>query len=375
MPPRVAIAHDYLVDSGGAERVVLALHEQFPAAPIFTSVHDRRTTFPAINALDIRTSFLQRLPVRKSNYKLLLPLYPIAFESFDFSEYDIVISSSSSFAKGVITSPDTLHVCYCYTPPRFAWRYHEYVAQERLGRMQRLFISLVVHYLRGWDSAAAQRVDHFVAISGITARRIWKNYRRESTIIAPPVHVERFQPSSDIGDYYLIVSRLAPYKRIDLAVQAFNQLHLPLKIVGAGEDEPRLKSMANANVEFLGHMPEDRLAEIYAHSRAVIFPGAEDFGIVPLEANAAGRPVIAYAAGGALETVKQGVTGAFFRTPTAESLAQVVAETDVMAFDAQVVRSHALQYSKECFKERIAGFVECKWNERQSLSHPAGSTE
>ncbi len=375
MPPRVAIVHDYLVDSGGAERVVLALHEQFPDAPIFTSVHDPRTTFPAINALDIRTTFLQRLPVRKSNYKLLLPFYPLAFESFDLSDYDIVISSSSSFAKGVITSPETLHVSYCHTPPRFAWRFHEYIEQEQLGRIKQLVIAGIVHYLRNWDFAAAQRVDCFVANSSITARRIQKNYRRDAVIIPPPVQVDRFEPSPDIGDYYLVVSRLAPYKRIDLAVQSFNQLHLPLKIVGAGVDAPRLKAMAYANVEFLGHLPEEQLAKLYAHSRAVIFPGMEDFGIVPLEANAAGRPVIAFAAGGALETVKQGLTGAFFCAPTVESLAKVVADTDVMAFDTQVMRQHALQFSKECFKERIAAFVQCEWNERQSLSLPAGSAE
>ncbi len=373
-PPRVAIVHDYLVDSGGAERVVLALHEQFPQAPIFTSVHDRLTTFPAINALDIRTSFLQRLPVRKSNYKLLLPFYPIAFESFDLSEYDILISSSSSFAKGVIAAPNTLHVCYCHTPPRFAWRFHEYIEREQLSRLKRFFVSGIVRYLRNWDFAAAQRVDVFVANSNSTAQRIQENYRRDATVIPPPVEVEFFEPTSEIGDYYLIVSRLAPYKRIDLAVQAFNQLRLPLKVVGAGEDTPRLKSIANANIQFLGPVPEHQLAGLYAHSRAVIFPGVEDFGIVPLEANAAGRPVIAYAAGGALETVKPGITGAFFRAPTAEALAQVVAETDVTVFDPQLLRQHALQYSKECFKERIAGFVQSKWQDRQSL-HPAGSAE
>ncbi len=375
MPPRIAIVHDYLVDSGGAERVVLALHEQFPDAPIYTSVHDRHTTFPAINTLDIRTSFLQRLPVRKGNYKFLLPFYPVAFESLDLSGYDIVISSCSSFAKGVITGPDTLHICYCYTPPRFAWRYHEYTAQEQLGTLQRLLISTLVHPLRTWDFAAAQRVDHFVAISGITARRIWKDYRRESTIIAPPVDVDRFEPSAEIGDYYLIVSRLAPYKRIDLAVEAFNHLQLPLKVVGAGADAARLRAMANRNIEFLGHLEESRLAELYAHSRAVIFPGVEDFGIVPLEANAAGRPVIAFAAGGALETVKERITGVFFREATADALARAVSATDVMAFDAQVMRHHALQYGKACFKERIAGFVQSKWNEQQSQGPQVSPTE
>ena len=361
MKPRVAIAHDYLVDSGGAERVVIALHEQFPDAPIFTSVVDPRTTFPIFNTLDIRASFLQRLPVRKSNYKLLLPFFPLAFESFDLSDYDVVISSASAFAKGVITSSDTLHVCYCYTPPRFAWRYHEYVAQENLGRLQRLLISWVAHYLRGWDFAAAQRVDEFVSVSEITRRRVQKNYRRESVVIYPPVDVESYTPRSEIGDYYLIVSRLAPYKRIDIAVQAFNDLGLPLKIVGAGIDAPRLRAMAKSNIEFLGHVPQNQLADLYASARAIIFPGVEDFGLVPLEANAAGRPVIAFAAAGALETVIDGVTGVFFREQTPDALASAVRETDVNRFDARVLRAHAEQFSKTQFQKQLAAFVEEKW--------------
>ncbi len=362
---KVAIAHDYLVDSGGAERVVIALHEQYPDAPIFTSVFDPQTTFAIFRGLDVRTSFLQRLPVRKSNYKLLLPSFPLAFESFDLAEYDVVISSASAFAKGVVTLPDALHVCYCHTPPRFAWRFHEYVAQEGMGRVKRAVIQLIVHYLRLWDYAAAQRVDFFVANSRATARRIQKNYRRDSVVIYPPVDAESFVPTHDLGDYYLIVSRLAPYKRIDLAVEAFNELRLPLKIVGAGVDETRLRKIAQSNVEFLGHVPHDQLAQLYARCRAVIFPGAEDFGIVPLEASAAGRPVIAYAAAGALETVIEGVTGTFFRAQTAEALAQVVAATDVTRFDARVLVEHAGRFSKTHFKEQMARFVEEKWNEQR----------
>jgi len=364
MKPRVAIVHDYLVDSGGAERVVIALHEQYPDAPIYTSVMDAQTTFADLRAMNVRTSFLQHLPVRKSNYKFLLPFFPLAFESFDFSEYDVVISSASAFAKGVLTSSDTLHVCYCHTPPRFAWRFYEYVAQEQMGRVKQPVVQLIVHYLRGWDYAAAQRVDEFIANSQATARRIRKNYRRESVVIHPPVAVEAFAPRDDIGDYYLIVSRLAPYKRIDLAVQAFDELRRPLKIVGAGSDAARLQKMASANVEFLGHVPQNRLADLYARCRAAVFPGVEDFGIVPLEANAAGRPVIAYAAAGALETVIDGVTGAFFREQTAAALAQAVRATDATQFDARALRQHAEQFSQARFKERIANFVEGKWQTR-----------
>ncbi len=364
MKPRVAIVHDYLVDSGGAERVVIALHELYPDAPIYTSVLDAQTTFPDFRAMDVRTSFLQRLPVRKSNYKFLLLFFPLAFESFDLSEYDIVISSASAFAKGVVTSSETLHACFCHTPPRFAWRLHEYVAQEQMGRVKQAFIQLIVHYLRGWDYAAAQRVDEFIANSQATARRIRKNYRRDSIVINPPVAVEAFAPCDDIGDYYLIVSRLAPYKRIDLAVQAFNELRVPLKIVGAGIDAARLQKMAAPNIEFLGHVPQNRLADLYARCRAVIFPGVEDFGIVPLEANAAGRPAIAFAAAGALETIVEGVTGAFFHEQTAAALAQVVRATDVTCFDARALRQHAEQFSQARFKERIARFVEEKWQSR-----------
>lgn len=361
MKPRVAIVHDYLVDTGGAERVVIALHEQYPAAPIYTSVIDPQTTFADFRAMDVRGSFLQRLPVRKRNYKFLLPLFPLAFESFDLSAFDIVISSASAFAKGVITAHDTLHVCYCHTPSRFAWRFHEYVAQEQMGRVKQAFIQLIVHYLRGWDWAAAQRVDQFVANSQVTARRIAKNYRRDAVVIPPPVEVEAFAPCADLGDYYLIVSRLAPYKRIDLAVQAFNEMRLPLKVVGAGADAARLQKMAAANIEFLGHVPLAQLRELYARARAIIFPGVEDFGLVPLEANAAGRPVIAFAAAGALETVIEGVTGAFFREQTTQALAETVRATDVTRFDPRVLRRHAEQFSKARFKERIANLVEEKW--------------
>lgn len=364
MRPRVAIVHDYLVDSGGAERVVIALHELYPDAPIFTSVMDPQTTFPDFRAMDVRPSFLQRLPVRKSNYKFLLPFFPLAFESFDLSDYDVILSSASAFAKGVIPSSDSLHLCYCHTPPRFAWRFHEYVAQEQMGRIKQAFIQLIVHYLRIWDYAAAQRVDEFIANSQATARRIRKNYRRDATVINPPVAVERFAPRDDIGDYYLIVSRLAPYKRIDIAVQAFNELRLPLKIIGAGIDATRLQKMASSNVELLGHVPQDRLVELYARCRAVIFPGVEDFGIVPLEANAAGRPVIAYAAAGALETIVDGVTGVFFYEQTVASLAQAVQDTDVMRFEARTMRQHAEQFSQTRFKARIANFVDEKWQTR-----------
>ncbi len=363
---RLAIVHDYLVDSGGAERVVLALHEQYPTAPIFTSVYDPRTTFSEFRALDVRTSFLQLPLVRKSNYKYLLPFYPRAFESFDLSGFDVIISSASAFGKGARIPRGALHVCYCHTPTRFIWRYDDYIAQEQIGAAQRLFIRAIVRWLKSWDYAAAQRVHHFIANSQATAQRIRDNYGRDSTIIHPPVDVDCFAPSDQIANYYLLVSRLAPYKRIDLAVEAFNRLGLPLKIVGAGADEARLRQMARDNVEFLGHVSQERLAQLMAQCRAFIFPGVEDFGIVAVEANAAGRPVIAYAAGGALETVIEGVTGAFFREQTADALANVIAQTDVTRFDARVMRAHAEKFSTARFRVRIEEFVSEKWREFQA---------
>jgi glycosyltransferase involved in cell wall biosynthesis len=363
---RVAIVHDYLVDSGGAERVVLALSEQYPAAPILTSVYDPRTTFAEFRTLDVRTSFLQLPFVRKSNYKYLLPFYPRAFESFDLSGFDVIISSASAFGKGAKIPRGGLHICYCHTPTRFIWRWDDYIAQEQIGHAQRLFIRAIVRGLKDWDRAAAQRVHHFIANSQATAQRIRDNYGRDSTIIHPPVDIEKFAPSDQIADYYLLVSRLAPYKRIDLAVEAFNKLGLPLKIVGAGVDAARLQRVARGNIEFLGHVPQAQLARLLAQCRAFIFPGVEDFGIVALEANAAGRPVIAYAAGGALETVSEGVTGAFFREQAADALADTIAQTDVTRFDARVMRAHAEEFSKARFKERISEFVNSQFAIRNS---------
>ncbi|MBI3914783.1 MAG: glycosyltransferase [Chloroflexi bacterium] len=364
---RVAIVHDYLVDSGGGERVVLALHELFPDAPIFTSVFDPRTTFSDFRALDVRPSFLQRLPVRKSNYKFLLPFYPRAFERFDFSGFDVILSSASAFAKGVIVPRGAPHICYCHTPTRFIWRFDEYIAQQETNALTRLFLRAVVRAQKKWDHAAAQRVDHFISNSQATARRIKEDYQCDSTIIPPPVDVAHFSPSPEIGDYYLVVSRLAPYKRIDIAVHAFNQLKLPLKIVGAGVDEARLRGIAQANIEFLGHVSQAELAWLYARARALIFPGEEDFGITPLEANASGRPVIAYAASGALDTVIENVTGNFFREQTPAALAEIVATADISQFDSSILRAHAEKFSQPHFKERIREFVNAKWRDRQAL--------
>jgi glycosyltransferase involved in cell wall biosynthesis len=284
----------------------------------------------------------------------------MAFEGFDLRGYDLVISNKSAFCHGVITPADAVHVCYCLTPTRFLWNYHSYVRHERIHPVAGALLSPILHNLRLWDRAAADRVEHFVAISETVRQRIRKFYRRDSVVIHPPVDVERFQVREDHEDYFLIVSRLIPYKRIDLAVEAFNISGLPLKIVGDGRDRSRLQAMAKPNIEFLGRVSADQLEEYLSRCRAFIFPGEEDFGIAPLEAQAAGRPVIAYAAGGALETVIEGATGVFFREQTAESLADAISDFDDGVFDSVTIRQHAEAFDKETFRDKLRAFVHDK---------------
>ncbi len=362
---RLAIVHDYLNQYGGAERVVEMLHRIYPSAPVFTSLYDARKMPATFRQMDVRTSFLQRLPLSRRAPKLLLPLYPAAFESLDLRHYDVVLSSSSAFAKGVITGPEALHVCYCHTPMRFAWRYHDYVEREGFSAPVRWLLGLIISRLRVWDVVTANTVDCFVANSHTVARRIRKAYGRSAEVIHPPVDCRRFRPADRIDDFFLIVSRLRAYKRIDIAVAAFNQLGLPLKIVGDGDDRGRLQHMAAPNVEFLGHRPDGDVAELLAQCQALIFPGEEDFGIAPLEAQAAGRPVIAYGAGGALETVVDGETGILFGEPTAEALAAAVRSFEPAKFDPARVRQHAEQFDVSVFERRITEFVAAKVREHK----------
>ncbi len=308
---RVALVHDYLNQMGGAEKVLLSLHELFPQAPIYTSMYEPKSVDRRFRSMDIRTTFMQRVPFVKRRHQPFLPLYPFAFERLDLRPYDLVISDSSAFAKGVITRPDALHVCYCHTPMRWAWNYEEYVERERLGATARLLLPPFITWLRQWDYATAARVDYFVANSPTVAARIAKYYRREAVFIPPPVDTSHFYEAPQHEDYFLIVSRLVPYKRIDLAVKAFTMLGLPLRIVGEGRDERRLRRLAGKNIRFLGHLSDDEMRSQMARCRALVFPGEEDFGITPVEAQASGRPVIAYGAGGALATVVEGSTGRY----------------------------------------------------------------
>ena len=306
---------------------------------------------------DIRTSCLQRLPWKRRTHRAALLLYPLAFESFDLSDYDVVISSSSSFAKGVITGPNTTHVCYTHAPMRFAWTTKSYMERENLFKPLRSLLTPCTHYLRNWDAVASLRVDQFVANSSIVARRIKKYYRADAQIVFPPVETSRFQIEKEIGNYYIIVSPAIPYKRIDLAVAAFTQLKIPLKIVGAGRGMKLLQGQAGPNVEFLGRVSDQELPKLLAHARGYIMPGEEDFGIAPVEANACGRPVIAFAAGGALDSQIDGVTGVLFPEQTVDSLCEAVCQAECCDYDPEFIRSHALKFDMAVFREKMMQVV------------------
>jgi len=358
---KVAIVHDWLNQRGGAENVLEALLEMFPKAPIYTSIYWPNKMPEAYRSWDIRTSFMDRLPIIRKHHQPFLPLYPLAFEQFDLRDYDVVISNKSAFCHGVITGADTLHICYCLTPTRFLWDYISYIQREELSRIVCWALPPFLNYLRLWDKAAADRVDHFIAISQAVRQRIKKYYGRESVVIYPPVNTAHYNFTEGANDYFLIVSRLIPYKRIDLAVNAFNQLKLPLVIVGEGRDMIRLQAIAKSNIKFLGRVPDDELRRILASCRAFIFPGLEDFGIAPVEAQAAGRPVIAYAGGGAVDTIIEGVTGTFFHEQTPQALADAVRSFDDTLYDPAVIRNHAMKFDIEVFKKKLIQFIEEKW--------------
>jgi glycosyltransferase involved in cell wall biosynthesis len=345
----------------------------FPQADIFTLVLDRNALPPSLRSRNFTTSFLQKIPGIRRHYKKLLPLFPLALEQFKLDEYDLVISSESGPAKGVLTGPHTCHICYCHTPMRYVWdMYHRYRAENRMGTVSRSIFSLTAHYMRVWDVAAAARVDYFVANSQNVAARILKHYRRRATVINPPVMVSAGYLSPEVGDYYLVVSQLAGYKRVDLAVEACNRLGRALRVVGEGEEYARLRSLAGPTVRFQGNLPDQEVRENYARCRALLFPGEEDFGIVPVEAQSFGRPVIAFGRGGALETVVGGFpansyapessTGVFFAEQSAESLAEAIRffEFNETRFSPAFIRRHAERFDVPRFKAEMRSFISFK---------------
>jgi len=355
---KTAIVVDWLTQMGGAERVVLAIKELFPEAPIYTTVYNPETVDKVFHSMDIRPSFIQKLPGARQSYQKYLPLMPTAVEQFDLSEFDLVISSSSSVAKGVVTRADTVHICYCHTPMRYAWDfYHEYLNGPDVGKLKRKLIPWLINYIRMWDRLTADRVDHFIANSHNVARRIKKHYRREATVIHPPVDVSFFTPVNEHEDFFLVVSRLVPYKRVDLAIKACNELQLPLRVIGVGPEFDRLKALAGPTVQMMGRLSEEDIKWHYARCRAFLFPGEEDFGITPLEAQASGRPVIAFGKGGALETVAANETGIFFEEQTVDSLVNAIINFKDDNFDRQAIRRHAESFDVIKFKERIKAFI------------------
>ena len=362
---KIALVHDWLNQIGGAEDVLENFVNLYPHAPLYTSLYWREQMPAHWQSWDIRTSFIDRLPFAHKKQQLYFPLYPFAFEQFDFSGYDVILSNKSGFCHGVISGPKTMHVCYCLTPTRYVWRYFQYAEQEQLDRITRLGLAPFLTFLRQWDRLAADRVDHFIAISAEIHRRIAKVYRRESTIIYPPVETTRFEPSNRLEDYYLFVGRLVPYRRIDLLIEAFNKMKRPLRIAGSGRDQERLESLAGPTIKFLGFVPDEDLPDLFARCRAFVFPGEEDFGIAPIQAMAAGRPVIAYAGGGALETVIPGQTGILFDEQTATAIINAVESLDTTQFSTAVIRRHAEQFDTAVFQQKIQQFIEQKYDDHQ----------
>lgn len=318
---------------------------------------------------DIHTSFINKLPFAQRFQQLYLPLYPMAFDAFDLRGYDLVLSNKSGFCHGVITEPETLHICYCLTPTRYIWRYNQYTERDNMRPLLKNGLTPFLHYMRLWDRLAADRVDHFVAISEAVRRRIVKYYRRDAEIIYPPVDTSRFASvtSEQVEDYYLFVGRLVPYRRLDLLIEAFNKLKKTLYIVGSGRDRERLESLSNSNINFLGFVSDNDLPKLVAKAKAFIWPGEEDFGIAPIQAMAAGRPVIAYAAGGALDTIIPEKTGILFSDQTVSGMIDAVERFEKHAWRPDELTRHAQQFDTAVFKHKLNSFIDKKLEEHKEV--------
>lgn len=356
---RIALIHDWLTGRRGGEKVLEVFAELFPDADIYTLFHIKGSQHPTIEKRKIFVSFLQKFPFIKTHYRNYLPLFPLAVESFDLTDYDLIISSSHCVAKGAIPGPDAIHLCYCFTPMRYAWdQFHYYFGKGRVSVVKRMFISPIISYLRVWDVASSSRVQSFAADSNYVARRIKKYYGRDAEVIHAPVDTDYFVLGEGRGDYFLIVSALVPYKRIDLAIEVFKKRKEKLIIVGTGPEFKKLRKVAPPNVYFAGNVSNGELLRLYQNARAFLLPGIEDFGIAPLEAQACGIPVIAFGKGGAVETVKNGETGILFYEQSPDSLNNAIDRLQNMEFNKFEIRKWAENFSYQNFKKRIREWIE-----------------
>lgn len=371
--PKIALVHDFLLYPGGAERVLKVLADMYPEAPIYTLLYNEEKIGDMFKGKDIRPSYLQKFPkFLRKHYRWLLPFFPVVPETFDFREYDLVISSSGAWTKGIVTKLDTTHVAYLHSPMRFVWDYNEKYLKEQ-KKKPGFFLKLVLNYLRVWDCLAAERPDYIIANSRYTQKRVAKYYRRESEIIYPPV-VSNQQPATSnqknvqekvtscellVTDYFLIVSRLSPYKKVDVAVEAFNKLGLPLVIIGQGSQEKYLRKIAGENIKILGWQDDETTRKYFQNARAFIFPCEDDFGIAPVEAMAHGVPVVAIRKGGVLETVQEGITGEFFDAQTPEVLADGIRRfmLNENKYDKNVIKARAAEFSEERFRKEMGEYV------------------
>lgn len=361
---RIALVFDWMTNQGGAEKVNLLLHRMFPTAPIFTSIFNKKN-LPGFEKAEIHTSFIQKLPFAKKRHQLYLNFMPYAYEQFDLSNFDIVISSSHACAKGIITKPETLHVCYCHTPMRYAWdNWQTYIKDYKANPLLKHFAKKSMHKLRMWDRLSAERVDYFLANSETTKKRISKYYKKSSTVLNPPIKVSGYKISENTKGYFLAVGRLIPYKKFDLLVETFNQIGLPLKIAGTGIMERELRAQAKENIDFLGYVNDRELKTLYSEAEALLFPQLEDFGLTAVESMAAGRPVIAYGKGGSLDSVIDGKTGILFDEQTPESLKDAIEkyQRNKSDFIPLEIRKHAENFDQKVFEKRLMEFLKKKWD-------------
>jgi glycosyltransferase involved in cell wall biosynthesis len=353
---RIAVVHDYFTQLGGAEKVAEQLYCMLPSSSLFATVALRNCMPPQLSGVPVHTSWMQNLPEIQKHYRFYFLLYPLAISSIDVSDYELVISSSSSYAKGVRTNRDSMHVCYCHTPMRWVWSYESYSGRETFGFTQRALLPMLIRGLKHWDESASRQPDHFVANSRVVAERIRQAYGRCAEVIHPPIDIDRFHVSADREDYYVVLSRLVSYKRIDLAVQACTERGKKLLVIGHGPDRSRLESMAGPSIKFLGRAPDEDVEYHVSRCRALLFPGEEDFGMAPLEVAAAGRPTVAYRAGGAVETIIENVTGAFFERQTAEDLGDAIERFERQEWRPDVIRRHSETFSIQVFRDRFRCF-------------------